>query len=155
MSKSAVFQALRNKLLSLSHVDVKITPGPSGVWGVLMDFAVDATWVTLVAILDGTTSMYIGSGGGFIGAGGRDTVRKANKQFLAAAERFVGSFEKTTAFPTADRGKVRFYVLKADGVYASGEVDEKELVERRSDLAPLYIAAQDVITQIRLATPPK
>ena len=145
-----IFRKLRAQVLALTPADIKVTPLPTGVWGALMEFWVGQTWVSLVAVLDGTTSLYFGSGGGIIGAGKSEVVRKANHLFLQVAGRFVSSFPMVHDYPTPQQGRVRFYVLTADGVRASDEVDENRLHAKDNPLFTLYAAAQNVITQIRL-----
>ena len=145
-----IFRSLRAKVLSLTPSELGITPLPSGVWGALMEFSSGETAVTLVAVLDGTTSLYFSSGGGIIGAGKSEVVRKANHLFLEVAGRFVGGFHKVDSYPAAQPGRVCFYVLTADGVYASGEIAEDDLRKPETPLLPLWAAAQNVITQIRL-----
>lgn len=115
-----------------------------------MEFTTGQTWVSLIAVLDGTTSLYFGSGGGIIGAGKSEIVRKANHLFLETASRFISSFTRVTEYPLPKPDYVHFYVLTSDGVYASEELDQSELDAMRSNLTPLYAAAQNVITQIRL-----
>jgi hypothetical protein len=145
-----IFRGLRNQVLALAAKDVQGTPLPTGVFGALMEFTAGQTWVTLVAVLDGTTSLYFGSGGGIIGGGKSEIVRKANHLFLETAGRFVSSFTKVSDYPLPKPGHVHFYVLTSSGVFASEEVEESELTTVRKGLLPLYAAAQNVITQIRL-----
>jgi hypothetical protein len=145
-----IFRKLRDQVLELSVKDVQGAPLPTGVFGALMEFNAGETWVSLVAILDGTTSLYFGSGGGIIGAGKSEMVRKANHLFLQVAGQFVNRFLITQSYPTPEPDKARFYLLTSDGVRASDEVDESALQERGNELFPLYVAAQNVITQIRL-----
>ncbi len=142
---------LRALAFAATPRDVGVTPLASGVWGALMEFAAEQTWVSLVAILDGTTSLYFGSGGGIIGAGKSETVRAANRRFLEITGQHAGAFRKVDSYPTPPPGRARFYALMTDGVYASDEVEEAALRTPGAELLPLYAAAQDVITQIRLA----
>jgi len=137
-------------VLALSAKDVAGAPLPTGVFGALMEFTAGPTWVSLIAILDGTTSLYFGSGGGIIGAGKSEIVRKANHLFLEVAGQFVNRFPKTQSYPTPQPDHVRFYLLTSDGVRASDEIQEQMLQQRGNELFPLYAAAQNVITQIRL-----
>lgn len=141
---------LRDLVFSLSPAKLKLAPLPGGVWAGVMEFEVSGTWVALAVIADGTTSLYFGSGGGIIGSGGNPSVRKASKTFLEAMDRDSAGFKKVSAFPLPATGRVHFYALKADGVYASADVDEKRLRESGNQLLPLYAAGQDVITQMRL-----
>jgi len=145
-----IFRKLRDQVLALSPKDVIGAPLPSGVFGAMMEFNAGQTWVSLVAILDGTPSLYFGTGGGIIGAGKSEIVRKANHLFLEVAGQFVNRFPKTQSYPTPQPDKARFYILTSDGVRASNEVDESDLQQRGNDLFSLYVAAQNVITHIRL-----
>jgi hypothetical protein len=146
-----VIRGLRSRIFSLSAKDVKGAPLPSGVFGALMEFSAGQTWVSLVAIMDGGTSLYFGTGGGIIGAGGKEPVRVANRLFLETAGRFVSEFAKVTEYPAPKPGCVRFYVLMSDGVHASEEMDEFALQSAGNHFLPLYAAAQNVITHIRLS----
>ncbi|MCA9040555.1 MAG: EI24 domain-containing protein [Planctomycetaceae bacterium] len=56
---------------------------------VLMEFTSGKEFVTLVAMQDGTTSLYFSSGGGVIGAGEHAPVRAANQQFLGLATQYI------------------------------------------------------------------
>lgn len=141
---------LRDLVFSLSPSRLKLTPLPGGVWAGVMEFEVSGTWVTLAAIADGTTSLYFGTGGGIIGSGGKAEVRKASQAFLDAMDRDSAGFAIVTSFPLPAAGRVHFYALKADGVYASADVDEQTVREPGNPLLPLYAAGQDVITQLRL-----
>ncbi|HEV2037681.1 MAG TPA: hypothetical protein VGQ96_03655 [Candidatus Eremiobacteraceae bacterium] len=149
-SPAAIFRKLRNQVLALSAKDVAGAPLPTGVFGALMEFTAGQTWVSLVAILDGTTSLYFGSGGGIIGAGKSEIVRKANRLFLEVAGQFVSRFAKTESYPTPQPNHMRFYLLTSDGVRASDEIREDAVRQRGNELFGLYAAAQNVITQIRL-----
>jgi hypothetical protein len=50
-----------------------------------MDGGVDNGTVTVVAFSDGTASVYLSIGGGFIGGKSHEAVRKAADQMVAAA----------------------------------------------------------------------
>jgi hypothetical protein len=147
--KAEIFRTLRAKVLALTPADIKVTPLATGVWGALMEFTSGQTWVSLVAILDGTTSLCFGSGGGIIGAGKSEVVRKANLLFLEVAGKFVSRFRKVDSYPTPQPERVCFYILMADGVYASGEIARSALQTSGNEILPLYTAAQNVIAQIR------
>jgi hypothetical protein len=62
--------ALREMLLSAKPSEFKIAPTPElpRVCAAMMEMRVGKADVSLVAVADGTTSMYFSTGGGFIGA---------------------------------------------------------------------------------------
>ncbi len=152
----AVAKGLRERIFSLSARDLGNLQRSDGIIAALMEFAAGrgavATWVSLVVIADGTTSLYFGSGGGIIGAGGKEKVRNASRRFLNQAGAVFQRFSKTSAHATPVGSSVVFYVLKPDGVYTSGPTEESEIRREGNPLLPLYAAAQDVITEIRLSS---
>jgi hypothetical protein len=153
-AKGAVIsQTLRQKALAVSRETLAI-PTPTAtapVWGVIMDWSMPPGFVTLVALGDGATSIYFSTGGGFIGAGEHQEVRKANATFLAAASRCVSQMSPTTTFPLPADGRIIFY-LKSDNGVLTAAATEAELTGGNHPLSQLFAAAQDVITQVRLVT---
>ena len=111
----------------------------------------DAT-VTILAVADGSVSMYISTGGAVIGAGEHAAVRGVAERFRTVAAESRGLLERTDGFPLPDPGQVRFQVRTVDGDY-SGVAPEAALRSGRDALASLYAAGQDLLTEIRLSTP--
>ncbi|KQV74986.1 hypothetical protein ASC61_08235 [Aeromicrobium sp. Root344] len=142
---------LRRLVLSTSPADLglAVDADPDRVYGVLMEIGYDAAVVTIVSLIDGTTSMYISTGGGTIGAGEHEPVAVATRSFVAMAQVFVGQSEPTTTFDLPGAGRVRFQLLTVGGG-RTAEAAEDDLGRGRHPLSPLFHAGQDVITQIRL-----
>lgn len=80
------------------------------VWGVLMEIGYPEPVATLVALSDGTTSLYFSNGGGVIGAGEHGAVRDAASHLLTVANAHIANFEPTSATPLPTVGRVRFYL---------------------------------------------
>jgi hypothetical protein len=145
----AVMKELRNKLLTakpdelLDGEDAK-----AKVWGVLMDVAFPSGVATLVSLRDGTASLYTTTGGGIIGG---YTAKTQAQAFVAAAEKSLTRMQRTEAFPYPAAGRVKFYVLTRDGVFTA-EAALQELGEKKHGLWPLYYSADEVLTQLRLAS---
>jgi hypothetical protein len=118
------------------------------VWSVLMEFAVSGATVTVLAVSDDTTSIYLSSGGGFIGGGAHASVRAAGQAFLAASRDAKSSLTATTEFPLPREGEVRFFVRTGARV-GTASVREQDLVSGRHALSALYAAGQQVITAYR------
>jgi hypothetical protein len=143
---------LRSQLLGLDP-DAAGLPRLAGqVWGVLFEIGYDNGSVTVVSVADGTTSLYTSSGGGMIGAGEHAPVAAATKAFVAAVEAHLDAFgpDPDEAVPAA--GMVTFRALTYAG-RRRAEAPEQDLGERRHPLWPLFYAGQDVVTQLRLASP--
>lgn len=106
---------------------------------------------SLVAFVDGTTSLYLSSGGGVIGAGGHEKVRSASETFLAEAETMLPLLTRATETPLPQTGRVRFYVHAIDGLLTA-EADEEDLGHGRHPLSRLFHAGHAVITPILSTT---
>jgi hypothetical protein len=150
----SIGRKLRALALGLTAERVKAPVSPAGVYGVIMDWGLPNELATLVAIADGGTSLYAG-GGGFLGGHAVPAIRQAGRQFLEKADDFVGEFPLATEHPTPQPGHVIFHILTADGVRTSPEIDTATLAPGDSGVSELFGAAQDVITQIRIAEPKK
>jgi len=146
-----VYSALRHQALSTQRIEVGI-PGPppeAPVWGILMETGYPEVTATLVALGDGTTSLYLSSGGGVIGGHAHQGVRQANAEFVETANQYYQHLKPTESFPVPGEGHTLFYVLTDTGVLSgAGREDELGLV--RHPLSPLFHAGHRVITQLRL-----
>ncbi|HVE79651.1 MAG TPA: hypothetical protein VNA89_12340 [Gemmatimonadaceae bacterium] len=145
-----VASSLRGQALAVAAADLGLTPTPehAHVWGVLMETAYPEMVATLVALADGTTSLYLSGGGGIIGAGGHARVRAAAAAFLTAAEVHLGDFAPARGTPLPEPGRVRFYLRTFAGTLTA-EADEQELGYRRHPLSPVFHAGHGVITAVR------
>jgi len=103
---------------------------------------------TLVLLADGTTSLYLESGGGMIGGGAHDIVANATKALVLDAEKYYERLTQTTSFPLPAVDNVRFFILTYSGVYTT-EAPEADMGEERHHLAPLFFKCHDVITSLR------
>jgi len=147
-----VYHGLRNQILSLKPIDIRIEP-PSeltSVWGVLTEFHRPQAIVTLVCLADKTSSLYFSNGGGIIGAGGNELVAIANSRLIETAQPYLARMKVTTEFPFPGRDKVRFYLLTSSATFTT-ETDQLALEQFRDELTPLFFAAHEVITAIRLS----
>ena len=153
-------QALRDQLLRSSWAELGIRPRPSGVWGVLMELGFAKGVATVVGLADGTASLYLTSGGGVLGAGARESVRRAAMALCDAAASALAKASPAATVPGASpahpypqpaAGHVRFYLLTVAGLrVADGE--EAKLRGGKDPLSPLYDSGQGVITALREAS---
>ena len=144
------YETQRSRALSLDPAGLQITDGHwFGASVVLMEIARDGGRVSLVALADGTVSLYSSAGGGTTGAGEHLAVREAAERFLQAAADAAQSMTATSDFPLPQAGQVRFHVRTPAGDMTAG-VPEALLRARRHQLGPLYVAGQDVMTEIRM-----
>jgi len=106
----------------------------------------------LVGIADGSASLYFSSGGGIIGGGKHEPVRKVCAEFLTLAQDFVSISNIVDAFPLPKEGNVRCYLVTRGGVYTF-EATEEDLGYERHPCSPLFYKGHELITAIRENTP--
>ena len=123
----------------------------SGAGVAVMELVVSGTVATIVATADGSVSMYLGNGGGVIGAGQHAAVVPAAQRFRTVAADSRGLLQQTEEFPLPEPGQVRFHARMTDASF-SGTADETALRSGRDPLSPLYAAGQDLLTEIRLSS---
>lgn len=141
---------LRLMVLNLSPKDIGITKEnfPHPVFAIVMETGFPEGSFTLSSVADGSTSLYFSSGGGIIGGGEHERVRKASSYFLSGAQHFSEKGQKVTIFPKPAAGKVIFYFLTFEGV-RSYTASEDDFGNQKNELSDLFFAAQNVITELR------
>jgi hypothetical protein len=114
-----------------------------------MDWGVNNGTATVVAVADGTVSIYLSSGGGSLGGGqGHAPIREAGQKFLNLAKESLPKMQKTTEYPLPGRGQVYFYVRTGAGVFTA-RTSQEELNSHSHPLRSLGDAAQEIITKYR------
>ena len=84
---------------------------------VLMDWHVDRGTVTVLASADGAASLYLSSGGGFIGGSERvPSIRDAALHAVSLANSLKFHFERTDTTPLPALGDVNFYLTTGSAV---------------------------------------
>lgn len=128
----------------LDSVGTATTP-----WGVVMETGFPEGNFTLVALSDGSASIYLSSGGGSIGGGTHETIRKASQAMVALAAKFQSQAAATKEFPLPKDGQTIFYLLTDAGVFTAS-ASEQDLGEERHAWSPLFHAGHEVIGQYRI-----
>jgi len=148
---ASVTEALRSQLLHASWQELGVRPR-AGVWGVLMELGFAKGVATVVALADGTASLYLTNGGSVIGGGAHPKARTAAINLCQLAADTAGRETiATTVFPRPGAGRVRFYLLTDAGV-RTADADEAGLRGGKHELSLLYAAGQDVIKGLRAAS---
>ena len=147
-----VMQGLRMKALLLKAEDIGLNRAnfPKDVWGILLETGYENGAFSLVVLGDGTASLYFSTGGGIIGAGQHEAVRKACGNLLAGANHFASLARPTKTYPLPATGQVTFYFLSYTGVL-SYSAKEIELGEERDKMSELFHAGHEVIGRMREA----
>lgn len=149
--RQAVFADLRKQALTGTRTvfGLDAPTSPTAPWGVVMETGVPEGSYTLVAVSDGNASIYLSSGGGSIGGGGHETIRRAAQAMVTLAARFQPQATATREFPLPRNGQTIFYLLTDSGVFTTN-APEQDLGEERHPWSPLFHAGHEVIGQYRL-----
>jgi len=150
VSPEQMIDELRSMVLNLNPNDIGITKEnfPHPVYAIVMETGIPKGSYTLSSIADGSTSLYFSTGGGIIGGGEHENVRKASGNFLSGAQHFYEKAKKVTTFPRPESGNVIFYFITFDGVFSYSALEE-DLGNEKDDLSDLFFAAHNVISELR------
>ena len=145
----AMYAGLRAQALGMTAAELGL-PADQPAYGVMMEFAVDAEIVSLIAFGAGDASLYFSPGGGMIGGIDRPPVAAAARSMVAAAGSVAADLPLTETFPRPQGDEIRFYILTPGGV-RTGSATAETLLSGRHPLSPLFFAANDIITGFRTA----
>jgi hypothetical protein len=146
----AIYRKLRDQMLQSEQ------PGfePGAVQMVLMDWHLGNGTVTVLAAADGTASIYLSSGGGYIGGGQKyPAIRDAALQAVRLATDLISRFNPTESLNLPGADEVFFYLKTSKGVRLA-IAREADLKSGQGPLAALGAVMQEVITQYRMNSPP-
>jgi len=143
-----VFHELRNMILSTDPKELGTSATDGPVWGLLMETGYSEGSFTLVALRDGTVSLYFANGGGMIGIGQHETPRRIAGELLALAPQYLSETSITTTYPVPTDGLTKFYFLTFDGV-RTVEGKEDDMGNNRHALSPLFHKAHELIGAAR------
>ena len=150
-STGNVYAGLRNLVLEGNRANFGLAPGssPTQPFAVVTDWGSAAGPTTIVAIADGSASVYLANGGGFIGGGqSHEAIRNAALKAVDLAGAIQPRMQPTTRYPLAKPGQVTFYAVTDAGVFTAA-VSQDELAGDRSPYSTLAGAAQTILAEYR------
>lgn len=151
VSPENVYEGMRNMVLSGTRERFGLPPTstPKEPWGVVMDWGVDRGTATVMALLDGSASIYLSGGGGYIGGQNQQSVKGAALKAIEVAHEFAAQMKKTTEYNLPVTGEVIFYLLTDSGTLTAS-AKEVDLRNQEHPLAKLGNAMQEIVTQYRI-----
>jgi hypothetical protein len=141
-------QHLRSQALFADAGSIGIQTTPDAAWAVVMDSAHDAGSISVVSLIDGSTSIYFSRGGGVIGAGAHARVARASVAFVRAADAVLDRFTPAASTAHPPPGLTRF-LLRTGSALLAADARELDLGAGAHPLSPLFHAGQNVITAVR------
>ena len=143
-----IFQQLRNMVFTTDPQQLGLSKTDGPVWGLLMESGFSEGSFTLVALRDGTVSLYFDNGGAMIGIGQHETPARIASELLTLAPEYLSETSITTNYPVPTDGFTRFYFLTFDGV-RTVEGKEDDMGNNRHALSPLFLKAHQLISTAR------
>ena len=144
---AAAARGLRNAVLSREIF--KEAGSKPGIRAVVYDWQLGAGTASLVTFDDGSTSLYLIPGGGFIGAGAHENVRRAAAAFRDEAAKERGQFHAVTEYPLPAKGYSTFYIITDSSTLSSGALRTSDLSSQSHPFAALSRLGQEVISEVR------
>jgi hypothetical protein len=136
---------LRDRIFDIDPAEVGLrADGSRHVWGVVVDQATDAGVMSLVCLIDGTTSLAMGSGGGVVGGGAYELVAQASEALVYAAENDLDQFVPSEERGHPSTGSTRIWALTYSGTRMA-QADSDSLDERTHRLWRLNMGANGVL----------
>ena len=146
----STYDGVRDAALNVSPADLKLNIPASQVfvYGVVMDWDMSGTMLTLAAYITGAANVYLSSGPGITGGGKNPEVGELAVRFVSDAQDFLGRAIQVpqAAYPT--KGCVRFHLLTNQGVYDAQEL----LIHIEDTTSPwlsLFIRGNNVINEMK------
>ena len=149
-----VFLQLREGALEAASEGLALPPPDHpDVSGVVIDIPGEDGCATIVALTDGTVSMYTSSGGGVIGAGQHAPVAEANRRLLQTVQTYAERLEETSGEEDLpELGRVRLHVLTPFGRRYTDLPEDAFWGRATHPLMPVISVAQELLTAIREAS---
>lgn len=144
---AAAALGLRNAVLSRELF--QMAGSKAGIRAVVYDWHIAGGTASLVAFEDGSTSLYLIPGGGFIGAGAHENVRRAATAFRDEAAKARGQFHAVTEYPLPAKGYSTFYIITDSSTLSSGALRTSDLSSQSHPFAALSRLGQEVISEVR------
>jgi hypothetical protein len=147
--EAETYVGLRQQVLALQPDQIGLA-SDTPVTALLMETGYPAAVATLVAVVDGTTSLYFSNGGGIIGAGSHPDVAAATERWLRTSTDLLPHLSPVDQPPLPGEGLTQFVAVTPNGLFSVAALED-ELGEGGHPLSAFFYSGQDVITQIRLA----
>src|SRR5262245_15450288 len=153
-SPDRVYDGLRKAALKVTEATVgKAPPEHPDLLGAVIDIPSRGGIASVVAMADGTTSMYTSTGGGTIGAGAHEAVARATHALLATLQELIEMFpaDERVDLPPADM--VQITLVTHVGRRRANVPAAAFWGNEPSTVVELIAAIHDVISAIRRIDP--
>lgn len=143
-----IYDSIRNQVLNLTANQLGEL-GNNPVLSVLMETGYPEAVVTLVAVADGSASIYFSNGGGIIGAGEHPQGKEYSLKLIQSSKDYLHFAKPDKKHPLPKNGNTRFYFVMPKGVVVV-EAKEDDLGNNKHKLSPLFHQAHKLIYVIQM-----
>jgi hypothetical protein len=150
MPKGDTFEELRRLALGVTPYQLKLAIPDSQtlVFGIVMDWNMGDTVVTLASYITGAANLYLSTGGGVKGGGKNPNVGEAAVRFVTSAQELAGRAVPAVVSDLPPQGSVRFYLLTNKHTYAIQE-QVQYFDDASSPWLSLFEKGNEVITEMK------
>jgi hypothetical protein len=149
--RANAFAGLRTMALQSTRANFGLgaASAPDQPFVVLADWGDARGATTIVAVADGSASVYSSDGAGSIGGGQtHPTIHDAALRTVELAAAALPQAHPATAYPVAAQGQVTFYLVTDAGVYTATAAQD-DLNANRSPLSALAASTQKIVAEYR------
>jgi hypothetical protein len=148
---SEVYVGLRDRALHVTReqIDPDHQFGAHRVFGIVMDLERPGGTATLVAFISGDASIYTSRGGGILGAGEHEEVRRAAFYAVRKSGSFLNKASRAQETPLPNRDGVQIYLLTDDGLFVLRD-EFRNMMDRRSRWVKLYVECHKLVSAMRV-----
>jgi hypothetical protein len=104
------------------NLNLQIPPSLTKVYGVVMDWDMGGTLLTLNAYINGAANAFLSSGASAMGGGNDPAVAEQASEFVVIAQDYLNRAVPVSDLGFPPPGTVRFYLLTNRGIYAVQEL---------------------------------
>lgn len=141
------YNELRDLALKQNAKDIdEIIIDEDEPYKVLIEFFVSGSPVSIFCAIDGTASIYLGSGGGFInGSAENETIKQLSKSIVFEAKNIIETLETMKVFPVVEDGFINVFVVTERNIYGM-TANQESVANKEFDIWKLYYLAVEVIS---------
>ncbi len=151
--KDSIYFDMRNMALGVTadQINIQLPGDQKKIYGIVMDWDLGEGIATLVSFLPGDASVYLSTGGGFIGGGTHDNVKQSVNAFINKAEKYLADAAKTETTPLPGENGINFYFLTNKGIFVATE-HLQNIENNSSKWLDLFEEANKVMSEIRASS---
>jgi hypothetical protein len=108
--------------VTAQQLGLTMQPGVTRVYGIVMDWDMNGTVLTLTSYITGAANAFLSSGASIIGVGARPEIAEHASDFVQVSQNYLGKCMPVSDTGLPIPGTVRFYLLTNNGIYGAQEL---------------------------------